>query len=268
MQKQILVGSTQRYHYPSQERALARVDEDISLGVPDLAEFGRHLHSLEDVGFSDAPGPHNRSPVRLLGPTVAVVAAAAVGLGAAAVAGAQAAFKAGGGWTFLGALLVAVAIVAFTFALYGLVFAIVGAGTGHPTYLTEGSRIDGTPKPRLLSSFWSHAADRAFEDPQANTAELLRIYDKLKEAARVVNPRAQADDAAARAAIRETVSADTSDRVNELFNAPVRDSGGNVVAPSYTEIRRQARWAARPPDVSLSEGEFVHDPNLRLQPVP
>ncbi|MGH9138578.1 MAG: RHS repeat domain-containing protein, partial [Acidimicrobiales bacterium] len=269
MQKQILIGRTQQYHYPSQERALARVDEDIALGVPDLAEFGRHLHSLEDVGFSDAPGPHNRSPVRLLGPTVAAVAAAAVGIGAALSVGASAAFKAGGGWSFLGAIAVAVAVAAFAFALYGFVFALVGVGTGHPTYLTEGTKIDGTPKPRLLSAFWSHAADRAFEDPQANTAELLRVYGKLKEAARAVNPAAQADDAAARAAIRETVAADTSDRVNELFNAPVRDSRGNVIAPSYSEIRRSAPWTCRPPDVTLSEGEFrYNDPNWRLQCVP
>jgi RHS repeat-associated protein len=268
MQKQILIGRTQHYHYPTQGRALARIDEDIALGVPDLVEFGRHLHSLEDVGFSDAPGPHNRSPVRLLGPTVATVAAAAVGIGAALSVGASAAFKAGGGWSFLGALAVAVAIAAFAFALYGFVFAIVGAGTGHPTYLTEGRKIDGTPKPRLLSSFWSHAADRAFEDPQANTAELLRVYGKLKEAALAANPAAVADDAAARAAIRETVAADTSDRVNELFNAPVRDSRANVVAPSYSEIRRSAPWRNRPPDVSLSEGDFVYDPNRQLQGVP
>jgi hypothetical protein len=88
------------------------------------------------------------------------------------------------------------------------------------------------------------------------------------KAARAANPTAQPDDAAAAAAIRETVAADTSDRVNALFNAPVRDSHGNVVAPSYSEIRARAPWASRPPDVSLSDGEFVYDPNLRLQAVP
>ncbi|MFC7448961.1 SpvB/TcaC N-terminal domain-containing protein [Rhodococcus daqingensis] len=267
MQAQILTGTTQRYHYPSQERALELVQEDISLGVPDLREFGRHLHSLQDVGFKDAPGPHNRSSVRLLGPTVAAVGVLAVGVGVAAAFTADAAFSAGGAWAVLGALAVVVAVAAFAFALYALVFALVGAGTGHPTYLTEDRTIDGLPKTRLLSAFWSHAADRAFEDPIRNTQEMRRVYEQMKRGARARNPNAISDDAAAEAAIRETVGADTSKEVNDLFNAPVPIPGGGI-APSYTDIRRAAPWSARPPDVSLSRGTFVYDPNRQLQLVP
>jgi RHS repeat-associated protein len=266
MQKQILIGTTQRLHYPSQERALQLVEEDISVGVPDLAEFGRHLHSLEDVGFKDAPGPHNRSSIRLLGPAVATVGLLAVGVGVLASIGANAAFKAGGAWGVLGALAVIVAVAAFALALYAFIFAIIGGGTGHPSYFTEGLRIDGkTKKESLFSAFWSHAADRAYEDPQANTKELLRIYEVLKRAAKVANPKAQSNDAAAAAAIRETVDADTAALLDTLFNAPIRDSSGKVIAPSYTDIRRTAPWAARDPDITITAGKVVYDPNFRLQ---
>ena len=161
-----------------------------------------------------------------------------------------------------------VAIALFAFALYGLVFALVGAGTGHPTYLTEGKTIDGADKPRKLSAFWSHAADRAFEDPQANTRELLRVYDVLKQAASAANPGAVADDAAAAAAIREVVSANTSDAVNDFFNAPAVNSAAGVTAESYAEIRARAPWHNRPPDVSLTQGIFIYQPTARARSTP
>jgi RHS repeat-associated protein len=253
MQLQILAGRTQLYHYPSQEEAKSRVDRDISEGVSDLSEFGQHLHSLEDVGFKDAPGPHDRSPVRLLAPAVLTVSAVAIAAGVGLAYAADAAFKAGGGWSVLGALAVAVTVAAFAFALYGIVFAIIGAGTGHPTYKTERGG---------WSNFWSHAADRAFSDPDANTREMWQVYQVLKQAARAHDANAKADDAEARAAIKQTVEANTSAKINDLFNEPVRDPHGNWL-PSYSEIRTRAPWQNRPPDVSLTDDnhvKFIYSP--------
>src|SRR4029077_9822940 len=70
---QVVLGRTQEYHFPSQEKALARVQGDIDRGAPDLEHFGRHLHSLEDVGFQDAPGPHARSDVHGITATFGIV---------------------------------------------------------------------------------------------------------------------------------------------------------------------------------------------------
>jgi RHS repeat-associated protein len=261
MQLQILKGITQIQHYPTQEVALQRVQEDIDLGLIDLAEFGRHLHSLEDVGFKDAPGPHNRSSVRLLTPAVLLVGAVAVGLGVLVAFGASAAFSAGGAWAVLGAIAAVAAVALFAFALYAVIFAVVARGTGHPSYKTEKMG---------WSHFFRHTADRAFSDPDANTKEMLRIYDLLKQAAKAVDPKAVADDAAAAAAIKETVEAKTEAAINRLFNTAARDSKGNLV-PSYGEIRTRAPWTDREPDVSLNptkgnpEGKFHYQ---RLKPVP
>jgi RHS repeat-associated protein len=257
MQLQILRGATQIHHYPSQEAALNRINNDLAEGALDLRQFGRDIHSLEDVGFKDAAGPHDRSPVRLLAPAVLTVSALAIGLGIAAAIGAHALLKAGGGWAALGVLAALVAAALFAFALYAVIFAILGAGTGHPTYKTERGG---------WSNFWSHAADRAFSDPKANTTELFRVYEYLKKAAKLRHPDAVSDDDAAKAAIKETVEADTQDKINALFNTPARDNAGNCV-PSYGEVRTHAPWHDRPPDVSLEEGNFVYEPKFKSCPV-
>ena len=59
------------------------MQEDIDLGLIDLAEFGRHLHSpCGDVGFrASARPPQPLLNLRLLTPAVLLVAAVAVGLG-------------------------------------------------------------------------------------------------------------------------------------------------------------------------------------------
>ena len=148
MQLQILKGITQVHHYPSQETALGRVNNDLADGAIDLRQFGRDLHSLGDVDFKNAAGPHERSPVRLLAPALLTVSAVAIGVGIIAALGASAAFKAGGGWGVLGVLAAVAAAALFAFALYAVVFAIVGAGTGHPTYKTE--RSGGATSGRTL----------------------------------------------------------------------------------------------------------------------
>src|SRR5262249_7690529 len=75
------IGPTIRFHYPDNPfaTALGDVNRDIAAqrsGVrrsDDLERFGQHLHTLQDVGFKEAPGPHMRTdpgrPLqRLLGP--------------------------------------------------------------------------------------------------------------------------------------------------------------------------------------------------------
>ena len=252
MMLQIFRGSTQIRHYPSQEVALQRVQGDIDDSVVDLRKFGRDIHSLEDVGFKDAPGPHNRSPVRLLGPTMLILSAAAVGLGVLHAWLAGAAFAGGGAWGILGVLAAVAAVALFAIALYTAVFGIVAWGTGHPTYKTQRGG---------WSNWFSHAADRAFSDPDANTKELWQVYELLKKAAKAQDPNAVANDADARAAIGETVKAGTPAGIDRLFNTPARDSKGNVV-DSYSQIRTHAPFGRRPPDVSLDEGPCIYDPKF------
>src|SRR5262249_15372207 len=177
-------------------------------------------------GFKNAPGPHNRSPVRLLGPMILTLSLVVAGLGALAAWGASAAFKGGGAWRALGVLAVVVAVALFAVALFAAIFAVVAWGTGHPTYKTERGG---------WSNWFSPAADRAFSDPGANTRELWLVYQELKKAAKAVNPTAVANDAAARAAIEETVKADTAAGINRLLNSPARDNTRNS-GPSYAEI--------------------------------
>jgi RHS repeat-associated protein len=257
MQKQILLGRTQINHYPSQEVALGRIERDLSEGVVDLQEFGRHLHSLEDVGFKDASGPHNRSDVRLIAPAVAIVSGLAIAAGIGAAIGAAAAFSAGGAWGVLGVVAAVAAAALFAFALYAVVFAVVAAGTGHPTYKTERSG---------WSNFFSHVADRASADPEANTKELLKIFGILKQAAKARNANAKSDEEEAKKAIKQTVEADTQDEINELINAPTRDAQGTV-RDSYAKIRAEAPWHDRPPDVTLDVGEYKYVPGFRMVPV-
>jgi RHS repeat-associated protein len=256
MQSQILLGRTQIHHYPSQEAALARVEGDIKDGVDDLRKFGRDIHSLEDVGFKDAAGPHSRG-VSWLAPTLFVASAVGAGLGVLAAVGASKAFAAGGAWTVAGVVLTVVAVALFAFALYALIFGLVGAGTGHPTYKTE---KEG------WSFFFLHTADRAFSDPEANTKELQRVFEKLKAAAKERNPAAVANEADAAAAIKETVEANTQQKIDALFNTPARDSQGKCVA-SYAEIRAHAPWAEREPDVSFPKEKYIWNKTFMTCPV-
>jgi RHS repeat-associated protein len=53
-----LDGVTEKYHFASQQEALARAEKTGDHG--DLRQFGVALHTLADVGFEDAAGPHMR----------------------------------------------------------------------------------------------------------------------------------------------------------------------------------------------------------------
>ena len=56
----IVNGITVQWHFLDKAKALHQVEADIKKGVPSLKELGEHLHTLEDVGFKDAAGPHTR----------------------------------------------------------------------------------------------------------------------------------------------------------------------------------------------------------------
>ena len=253
---QILSGRTQEYHFPSQEAALARVEGDIAGGVADLEAFGRHLHSLQDVGFKEASGPHSRSNDRALSPLIAIAG------GWAASAGAILAIETGAssGWARgsraaagIGAgILLALGVLAITFA-------IIAEGVGHPSYETERGEYSQLPGAR------AHYTDQAFQNPKANTAQLRLIYDQLKRAAvasgRAIGP---ADDAAADAAIRDVVGssapghigegADTSEDINAMLTRPTSDVLGRTTASYADLVATQGRWRVEQIDVSLDRG--------------
>lgn len=55
----ILSGRTEYYHFASHSEALLRVEDEINKGMDlDIIKLGEALHTLEDVGFVDAVGPH------------------------------------------------------------------------------------------------------------------------------------------------------------------------------------------------------------------
>jgi RHS repeat-associated protein len=257
MQAQIWRGRTQEYHYPTQEAALDRINSDIKGGVKDLEEFGRHLHSLEDVGFKEAAGPHNRSKDRALSPVVGIIGAWALSGGVITIIEtAKANFS-----TAANIALGVLAAVLIAFGLYATIFAFRAEGTGHPSYQTERGE---------WSDSFHHYADEAFQDPKANTEELRRIYAKLKEAAaKRYGGKAVADDAAAEAAIKDVVTADDACQINNLINTPTADTTGNP-APSYADIvKKLGRWAPDKIDVSLDRGrEFTYRPGIQVCPVP
>jgi RHS repeat-associated protein len=254
MMGQIWRGRTQQYHYPTQATALAAVKSDIKGRVRDIEAFSRHLHSLEDVGFKDAPGPHDRSQRRDTIKDITAVGVWSVALGLML------------GSTALGvkstAASVGLGIAAGLFlalGLYAIAFAIRASGTGHPYYKTErGEQSDWT----------KHIADEAFQDPKANTREMLRVYKLLKEgAAAHYRTRRRTDDRAAKRAIQDVVTAADACRINNLVNQPLRDTLGHPV-PSYADIvRKRGRWAPKELDVSLDRNrEWIYRPGI--QPCP
>jgi RHS repeat-associated protein len=264
MQSQILSGRTHEYHYPNQEEALVGVQssvKDLEAGKGSLEAFGRHLHSLQDVGYSDAPGPHNRSSLYGLPLATFGVAAVAGGLGALsdylAHRGLASSSRVGQGFGVAAAVL---AVAFFAFAAYAMLFTLTALGQGHPSYATERSlerSPDGSPAhpEAKTSQFFRHTADQAFADPEANTKELTRTFDELKAAAKATGHAVPKDaDAQAARAIKQAVQADTPERLYDLFYGETRDAQGNRVK-SYGEVRAGAPWADRPPDATLDNGD-------------
>jgi RHS repeat-associated protein len=174
---------TVKYHYPKGgfAEALGRVDANIAEQKDrhrkrqgdDIERFGQSLHTLEDIGFKEAPGPHMRTDpgkpaTRILSATIGVV-----GLDVAVAAfGSMAHLLSSGagadGKLFGGALLGLLG----GFGIYMIIVAFYTRDLGHPSYKTERGEF---------SDSLHHTADQAPQDPVRNTAEMLRVYDKLKE---------------------------------------------------------------------------------------
>jgi RHS repeat-associated protein len=255
----ILTGVTQEYHFLPQDKALGLIEGDIAGGVKDLDAFGKHLHTLEDVGFKDAPGPHNRSNDRALAPVVGIVGMTLLSAGVITILEA-----ARGNWS-TGALVGAgiAAAVGIAAGLFAIIFSFIALDVGHPTYETERGEH---------SHSFSHVADEAFQDPKANTKELLLIYDELRRAAvasgRAIGP---ADEAMARQAIRDVVGsdlaghvgegADNATDINRMLNAKQTDVLGGEAASYATVVNEMSSWRKDQIDVSLDRGrEYEYAP--------
>jgi RHS repeat-associated protein len=59
--RKLFDGTLHEYHFLSYGDALKAVREEMAEGqYMGMQEFGKALHTLQDVGFKDAPGPHKR----------------------------------------------------------------------------------------------------------------------------------------------------------------------------------------------------------------
>jgi len=252
-------AQTVKYHYPEGgfAEALGRVDANIAEQKDrhrkrqgdDIERFGQSLHTLEDIGFKEAPGPHMRTDpgkpaTRILSATIGVV-----GLDVAVAAfGSMAHLLSSGagadGKLFGGALLGLLG----GFGIYMIIVAFYTRDLGHPSYKTERGEF---------SDSLHHTADQAPQDPVRNTAEMLRVYDKLKEYAHARYGRAaKANDKLAAAAIQQAVEADSACKVNNFANERPLDARGRHV-PAYSEIlstRTKDAWAPEKMDVTLPRG--------------
>ncbi|CUI02905.1 insecticidal toxin complex protein [Janthinobacterium sp. CG23_2] len=265
------IGQTVRYHYPDDPfaTALGGVNQDIAAQGRgertgnDLETFGQHLHTLEDVGFANAPGPHMRHdpgrPVaRVLGPTLGLIGmtlASGTLIGAIALFRSDASIgvKVGVG-ILLGAL--------FGFGVYMMVLGVATSGIGHPSYQTERGEN---------SSSFAHTADQAPQDPRANAAEMMQVYDKMREyaVARYGAAAGPGDPAAAAAAIGDAVTADNSCLVSNFANTRPLGQGG-VRLPSYSEILstrtadRGRSWLPQDMDVTnpVNRGDWRYSPGV------
>jgi len=241
------IDVTERLHFSD---ALADVKSDIASQrgktrhPDDLEKFGRHLHTLEDVGFADAPGPHMRHDkgkpvVRVLGGTIAMLGFIAAGFGLFGLAASVS------GSSVVGALL---STLLLGFGIYLIALGFRTRNIGHPSYHTERGEE---------SSAFKHTADQAPQDPVANTKEMLKIYGLLKEYARARYGRKTFDDKAAAAAIREDIAADNSCLISNFANRRPLDFRKQHVA-SYSQIlstRPAGQWAPGNIDATLPEGK-------------
>ncbi|NHZ33386.1 SpvB/TcaC N-terminal domain-containing protein [Massilia rubra] len=254
------IPQTIRYHFPDNPFASAQagVDGDIGAqragarGNDDLERFGQHLHTLEDIGFTDAPGPHMRHdpgrPVqRMLGPSLVFVGLA---VATGTLISEPALLQGNGG----AALLVGLGI-------YLMVLGVAVKDIGHPSYRTERGEF---------STSFGHTADQAPQDPVRNSAALLQVYEKMKEYARARYGGVATDDAGAAGAITETVSADNACLVSNFANARPLGLGG-VPLPSYSEILstrsadRGRSWLPQQMDVTMpaQRGGWRYTPGIK-----
>ncbi len=242
-----LMPQTKKYHFPSQEQALAQVEGDIAGGAGDLEKFGQHLHPLEDVGFKEAPGPHMRASERLLCPLLATVGGAMIGASAALMTAAFALAATNPNSGAAVGLLAIGSMVALALGAFLVDFSIKAEGVGHPTYTSEHGD---------LSLSLNHVADQAYQDPEANRAELRRVYEVLKRAADAhYGSCRRTDDAGAEAVIDQVVNADTLQKIDAYLRTPGRDATG-APADSYVDVvekMAKGRWTPAQIDASVHQ---------------
>lgn len=253
MQAQIWRGRTAEYHFPSFEKALGDVRSDIAGGTRDLEQFGRHLHSLEDVGFVDAPGPHMRSEYRLLSEATLALGGALIAGGYGLVKATEALAHSGEtGWAILVGVLAGAALL---LGVYLVLFAIKADGIGHPWWITENGSI---------SHSFSHVIDEGFTDPSANSKELHGIFDQLVAAriARYGNPEVAPDVAGADETIDRITHADTPGKINDYINARPFDINGRPAGSYADQILNlaQGRWAPAGIDATVNDDKVVYTP--------
>lgn len=215
----LLSGVTSEYHFPSFETALANIEGDLSNGAKmNLNDFGTHLHSLEDVGFREAPGPHLRrtdesSPLVLdFGYNFTYD------------------FGPGGQGTvpIIPRFEIKIPRPTAVQLLLGPIYKVFGTpdsqhqhiGSGHPFYEAQNGQS---------SNPLNKTADQAPSDPSANKAELIKIYDILRRAADSYYGRdVSSNDQAATSAIDLVINANTADLVNAYTNRETGFSGNSV----------------------------------------
>jgi RHS repeat-associated protein len=236
---------TAQYHFPSFSQALGNVDDQIGQGRSmDLTKFGIAMHTLEDVGFASTPGPH----LRTSGPIIVTE-------------GVTLTYGLGDGVSYSEQVIPRIALPSPT-PLLGPGFLGTSDseqqlfGVGHPIYVTEAGN---------LSWFGNSVADQAFQDPIANTKELMRIYGELKAGARsYYGDKARApQDAAAEAAIEQITEANTKSKVDAFVASTPTDAAGGSPAASYEwwvdhpndpknhHSLAQSRWCSKAIDSSI-----------------
>jgi RHS repeat-associated protein len=232
----IVNGITVQWHFLDKAKALHQVEADIKKGVPSLRELGEHLHTLEDVGFKDAPGPHTRGKGSGLLNIFVGIALAILALVGAIAWG----ISAGSVLVGLVAGVVLETHAIFDFLGISRLFAgEFGLGSfAHPWRRTERGELS-TP---LL-----HVADELYQDPKANKTEFMKIFDLLTAAAqakykhRVVSSRKMAEDAIARG-----VNADKPDKILKFLQERPRMPSGARVKKSYLEHVEAEATAKKP----------------------
>lgn len=234
----LVSGRTAQYHFPSFSTAISDTQSDIRQGTGmNLNTFGTHLHSLEDVGFAAAPGPHLR---RTSDPTTITV-----------TEGYTASFEVAPGIYYSETVIPRIEFTIPTVS--SVLFGTSDSqhqyiGFGHPFYITETGDF---------SYLLNHTADQAYRDPVANTTEMKGVYELLKKAADAhYGKDVASNDTMAAAAIKAVTSADTATEVNAVLNRTTDFSGNSVHAYSWWVDHNSAttiKWKSGDIDSSIED---------------
>jgi RHS repeat-associated protein len=242
---------TANYHFPSFEVAEQRVLVELRKGKDiNLNDLGLALHSLEDVGYRDAPGPHLR---RTSEPTQIVIMRAITFH-----------FQVGP-VTYSEPFLPEI-----SFTVPNAARILLGTpdseqqnvGISHPAYTTEtGAESRG----------WNDIADEAYRDPKANTTELTRIFNLLKDAATAFygnDAQTRQNNTAAADAIKAVTSADIEVKVKDFLNQEPTIGGTKAHSYAYWVANNtftSVKWSPADIDNSIVEPppppKYIHYPD-------